>query len=103
MAEGNERSGKSYGGGHKGYGDRRPGNRGGKGFKPRGKGGFKPRHDGEGFKPRRREDGGGYAPRRDGDGQGRGGSRPSSDPLPARWAGGSRGAQLLHPLRRSSG
>ena len=46
MAEGNERSGKSYGGGHKGYGDRRPGNRGGKGFKPRGKGGFKPRHDG---------------------------------------------------------
>ena len=51
MAEGNERSGKSYGGGHKGYGDRRPGNRGGKGFKPRGKGGFKPRHDGEGFKP----------------------------------------------------
>ena len=38
MAEGNERSGKSYGGGHKGYGDRRPGNRGGKGFKPRGKG-----------------------------------------------------------------
>ena len=32
MAEGNERSGKSYGGGHKGYGDRRPGNRGGKGF-----------------------------------------------------------------------
>ena len=36
MAEGNERSGKSYGGGHKGYGDRRPGNRGGKGFKPRG-------------------------------------------------------------------
>lgn len=70
MAEGNERSGKSYGGGHKGYGDRRPGNRGGKGFKPRGKGGFKPRHDGEGFKPRRREDGEGYAPRRDGDGEG---------------------------------
>ena len=67
MAEGNERSGKSYGGGHKGYGDRRPGNRGGKGFKPRGKGGFKPRHDGEGFKPRRREDGEGYAPRRDGE------------------------------------
>lgn len=70
MAEGNERSGKSYGGGHKGYGDRRPGNRGGKGFKPRGKGGFKPRHDGEGFKPRRREDGEGYAPRRDGEGEG---------------------------------
>ena len=69
MAEGNERSGKSYGGGHKGYGDRRSGNRGGKGFKPRGKGGFKPRHDGEGFKPRRREDGEGYAPRRDGDGE----------------------------------
>ena len=77
MAEGNERSGKSYGGGHKGYGDRRPGNRGGKGFKPRGKGGFKPRHDGEGFKPRRREDGEGYAPRRDGDGEGRGGYRKS--------------------------
>ena len=75
MAEGNERSGKSYGGGHKGYGDRRPGNRGGKGFKPRGKGGFKPRHDGEGFKPRRREDGEGYAPRRDGDGEGHGGYR----------------------------
>ena len=77
MAEGNERSGKSYGGGHKGYGDRRPGNRGGKGFKPRGKGGFKPRHDGEGFKPRRREDGEGYAPRRDGDGEGHGGYRKS--------------------------
>ena len=77
MAEGNERSGKSYGGGHKGYGDRRPGNRGGKGFKPRGKGGFKPRHDGEGFKPRRREDGEGHAPRRDGDGEGRGGYRKS--------------------------
>jgi len=60
MAEGNERSGKSYGGGHKGYGDRRPGNRGGKGFKPRGKGGYRgngPRRDGEGFKPRRE---GGY-------------------------------------------
>lgn len=67
MAEGNERSGKSYGG-HKGYGDRRPSNRGGKGFKPRGKGGFKPRRDGEGFKPRRHDNGDGYAPRRDGEG-----------------------------------
>ncbi|KAB7788636.1 hypothetical protein [Bifidobacterium cebidarum] len=66
MAEGNERSGKSYGG-NKGYGDRRPSNRGGKGFKPRGKGGFKPRRDGEGFKPRHR-DGEGFAPRRDGEG-----------------------------------
>ncbi|NMM98296.1 tetratricopeptide repeat protein [Bifidobacterium olomucense] len=71
MAEGNERSGKSYG-------DRRPSNRGGKGFKPRGnggksfggsrgKGGFKPRRDGEGFKPRRR-DGEGFSSRRDGEG-----------------------------------
>ncbi|PJM79183.1 hypothetical protein [Bifidobacterium scaligerum] len=71
MAEGNERSGKSYG-------DRRPSNRGGKGFKPRGnggksfggsrgKGGFKPRRDGEGFKPRHR-DGEGFASRRDGEG-----------------------------------
>ena len=77
MAEGNERSGKSYGG-HKGYGDRRPGNRGGKGFKPRGKGGFKPRRDGEGFRPRRREDGEGFRPRRDGDGEnGHGGYRKS--------------------------
>ena len=42
MAEGNEHSGKSFGGrksyGHGGSG--RPGNRGGKGFKPRGKGGY---------------------------------------------------------------
>ncbi|MBT1163905.1 hypothetical protein [Bifidobacterium felsineum] len=68
MAEGNERSGKSYGG-HKGYGDRRPSNRGGKGFKPRGKGGFKPRRDGEGFKPRHRDNGEGFAPRRDGEGE----------------------------------
>ena len=41
MAEGNERSGKSYGGAHKGYGGRRPGHREGKGFKPRGEGGVK--------------------------------------------------------------
>ncbi|KFI93105.1 hypothetical protein BISA_1270 [Bifidobacterium saguini DSM 23967] len=75
MAEGNERSGKSYGG-HKSYGDRRPSNRGGKGFKPRGKGGFKPRRDGEGFKPRHR-DGEGYAPRRDGEGNENGGFRKS--------------------------
>ncbi|MBT1171169.1 hypothetical protein [Bifidobacterium sp. SO4] len=68
MAEGNEHSGKSYGG-RKSYGDRRPGNRGGKGFKPRGKGGF--RRDGEGFRPRRHEDGDGFKPRRhDGDGEG---------------------------------
>ena len=91
MAEGNERSGKSYGGGHKGYGDRRPGNRGGKGFKPRGKGGFKPRHDGEGFKPRRREDGEGYAPRRDGDGEGRGGYRKSYGKSGGFHKGGYRG------------
>ncbi|MFR4548314.1 MAG: hypothetical protein ACLT4Y_08410 [Bifidobacterium breve] len=56
MAEGNERSASPTAAAI-GYGDRRPGNRGGKGFKPRGKGGFKPRHDGEVFKPRRREDG----------------------------------------------
>lgn len=91
MAEGNERSGKSYGGGHKGYGDRRPGNRGGKGFKPRGKGGFKPRHDGEGFKPRRREDGEGYAPRRDGDGEGHGGYRKSYGKSGGFHKGGYRG------------
>lgn len=92
MAEGNERSGKSYGGGHKGYGDRRPGNRGGKGFKPRGKGGFKPRHDGEGFKPRRREDGEGYAPRRDGDGEGHGGYRKSYGKSGGFHKGGYRGS-----------
>ena len=92
MAEGNERSGKSYGGGHKGYGDRRPGNRGGKGFKPRGKGGFKPRHDGEGFKPRRREDGKGYAPRRDGDGEGHGGYRKSYGKSGGFHKGGYRGS-----------
>ena len=91
MAEGNERSGKSYGGGHKGYGDRRPGNRGGKGFKLRGKGGFKPRHDGEGFKPRRREDGEGYAPRRDGDGEGHGGYRKSYGKSGGFHKGGYRG------------
>ena len=83
MAEGNERSGKSYGGGHKGYGDRRPGNRGGKGFKPR--------HDGEGFKPRRREDGEGYAPRRDGDGEGHGGYRKSYGKSGGFHKGGYRG------------
>ena len=92
MAEGNERSGKSYGGGHKGYGDRRPGNRGGKGFKPRGKGGFKPRHDGEVFKPRRREDGEGYAPRRDGDGEGHGGYRKSYGKSGGFHKGGYRGS-----------
>lgn len=81
MAEGNERSGKSYGGGHKGYGDRRPGNRGGKGFKPRGKGGFKPRHDGEG-----------YAPRRDGDGEGHGGYRKSYGKSGGFHKGGYRGS-----------
>ncbi|TPF79098.1 MULTISPECIES: lipopolysaccharide assembly protein LapB [unclassified Bifidobacterium] len=78
MAEGNERSGKSYGGGHKGYGDRRPSSRGGNGFKPRGKGGFKPRREGEGFKPRYRDNGEGHTPRRDGDGEnGHGGFRKS--------------------------
>lgn len=122
MAEGNERSGKSYGGGHKGYGDRRPGNRGGKGFKPRGKGGFKPRHDGEGLKPRRDGDGeghggyrksygkggdfhkggrsgfggkGGYrgnGPRRDGDGEGHGGYRKSYGKSGGFHKGGYRGS-----------
>ena len=84
MAEGNEHSGKSYGGrrgyGHGGSG--RPSGRGGKGFKPRGKGGFHkgngggfhkgPRRDGDGFKPRYREDGEGYRPRHDDDRDNRG-------------------------------
>ena len=103
MAEGNERSGKSYGGGHKGYGDRRPGNRGGKGFKPRGKGGFKPRHDGEGFKPRRREDGEGYAPRRDGDGEGRGGYRKSYGKSGGFHKGGRSGYRGNGPRRDGEG
>ncbi len=103
MAEGNERSGKSYGGGHKGYGDRRPGNRGGKGFKPRGKGGFKPRHDGEGFKPRRREDGEGYAPRRDGDGEGHGGYRKSYGKSGGFHKGGRSGYRGNGPRRDGEG
>ena len=51
MAEGNEHSGKSFGGrksyGHGGSG--RPGNRGGKGFKPRGNGGKSYGHKAGGF------------------------------------------------------
>ena len=74
MAEGNEHSGKSFGGrksyGHGGSG--RPGNRGGKGFKPRGKGGFGGRKPygkgGSGFHKDRDF-------RRDGDGERRGGYR----------------------------
>ena len=72
MAEGNEHSGKSFGGrksyGHGGSG--RPGNRGGKGFKPRGKGGYG-RRDGDrdggkgGFGGRRSYGKGGYHKDRD--------------------------------------
>lgn len=84
MAEGNEHSGKSFGGrksyGHGGSG--RPGNRGGKGFKPRGKGGYGHR-DGDrdggkgGFGGRKSYGKGGYRKDRDfhKDGERRGGYR----------------------------
>ena len=88
MAEGNEHSGKSFGGrksyGHGGSG--RPGNRGGKGFKPRGKGGYGHR-DGDrdggkgGFGGRKSYGKGGYRKDRDfhKDGERRGGYRKDGD------------------------
>ena len=111
MAEGNEHSGKSYGGrknfGHGGSG--RQSNRGGKGFKPRGKGGQGgfhkgPRRDNGGFKPRYREDGDGFQPRRDRDGEGYAPRRDrDNDNRGYRAHGGETGANPRYQRRDDRG
>ncbi|MBW3082881.1 helicase [Bifidobacterium phasiani] len=93
MAEGNNHSsqgGRSYGGRKPGSG--RPGNRGGKGFRPRGNGGRS--FGGNGYKPRRHDGphaAGGEGEQRNRDGERRynGGNRGSGN-------GGNRGNRSFH-------
>lgn len=92
MAEGNNHSsqgGRSYGGRKPGSG--RPGNRGGKGFRPRGNGGRS--FGGNGYKPRRHD--GPHAAGGEGEQRNRDGERRYHDGE-RRYNGGNRGNRSFH-------